>query len=193
MKMNKLETQMIVENTGNYDEEDIEYIMDIYNELVKHIGFEDKRKDKRFVVKFHDVFYYTPEGIDEETFNTWFEDFCRWEYDYILDQAKEKNIDIDGMLTRMNVGHYQAFVVDIPEITEENAVDLAMEIYDELPYEKEKYVKNYIEVVNMLQDLEDNYMEEWMAALEANEVLPQDKIDEMRKRYNEDRERRKAK
>ena len=184
---------MIVEDTGNYDEEDIEYIMDIYNELVKHIGFEDKRRDKRFIVKFHDVFYYTPEGMDEETFNTWFEDFCRWEYDYILDQAKEKNIDIDEMLTRMNVGHYQAFLVDIPEITEENAVDLAMDVFDEMEYNGCEYVKNYIEVVNMLQDLEDNYMEEWMCMLEANELIPKEKIDEMRKRYNEDQERRKAK
>lgn len=193
MKMNKLEALAIVENTGNYEEDEKEYILDIYEDVMKHVGFEDERRDKRFIVKFHDVYYYTPEEMETETFNTWFDDFCNWEYEYITESVKEQRIDLDRMLTRMDVGHYPAFVVDIPEITDENAIELAMEIYEEVPYEKEKYASDYVKVVELLRNLEDNYVDEWIAALEANEVLPQDKIDKMKKRYKEDRERRKAK
>ena len=63
--MNKLEAQMIVENTGNYSEEDVEEVMDTYEELMKNVGFEDNRRDKRYIVKFHDIFYYMPDGVEE--------------------------------------------------------------------------------------------------------------------------------
>ena len=54
------------ENTGNYDDTDVDYIMDTYKELVKHMGFEDNRGDSRYIVKFHDIPYYTPYDRDNE-------------------------------------------------------------------------------------------------------------------------------
>ena len=55
--MNKLEARIIIENTGNYDEDEIDEILGVYKTVLKHIGFKDRRKDNRFVVKFHDIFY----------------------------------------------------------------------------------------------------------------------------------------
>ena len=51
--MNKLEARAIIENTGNYDEEEIEEVMDVYDALAKNMGWKDTRSDKRYVVKFH--------------------------------------------------------------------------------------------------------------------------------------------
>ena len=104
--MNKLEAQIIVENTGNYDSGEIEEILEIYQEVIKHIGFKDNRRDSRFIVKFHDIFYYTPEKIENtDEFDGLFEAFCDDMYNDILEQAHEKNIYIDEMLHPMHVGH----------------------------------------------------------------------------------------
>ena len=134
--MNKLETQAIIESTGNYDEEDVEYIMGIYNKLATHIGFEDKRRDKRYVVKFHDVFDYIPEKWNDNEDDLWsvFDMFCSDQIEYVEESIGEHGIDLGSVLTRYTVGSYQAFIVDIPEITEENLADLAMNIYDKLGY-----------------------------------------------------------
>lgn len=194
--MNKLEAQAIIEKTGNYDKEDMEDIMNIYDEVVKHIGFEDKRRDKRYIVKFHDIFYYTPEEIqkNEVTFDMLFENFCNQQVEYMEEYFFEKKIYIDDMLHPMYVGHYQAFIVDIPEITSENAAEITMNVYNEFPYEGDKYVKNYIEVVNTLQDLEDNYMDYWIEFLE-NEAefrnIPKKYVEETKNNYKKDKERRK--
>lgn len=191
--MNNLEAKAIIEATGNHDEEDTEYIMDIYKNVVKHIGFEDKRRDKRYIVKFHDIFYYMPDGVEEAAADNLFERFCEDQADCISDALEEKHIDIDEMLHPMCVGHYQAFTVDIPEITKENAVEVAMLIYDEYGWRGDVYVDNYVYTVNVLQDLEDNYMDYWIEFLEANEYMPKPMIDEIRERYKKDMERRKAK
>ena len=191
--MNKLEAQIVVENTGNYDEEETEEILEVYETVMKHVGFEDKRRDSRFVVKFHDIFYYAPKEIEDTAeFDSLFNDFCYIMYDAIVDQAHEKNIDIDYMLHPMYVGHYQAFVVDIEEITNDNAIDVAMKVYDEFNYEGKEYVENYIYLVDILQDLEDNYMEYWFEFLDGNEYCTQQTIDEMKEEYHKDMERRKA-
>ena len=34
--MNKLEARMLIENTGNYEDSEIEEIMDVYEELTKN-------------------------------------------------------------------------------------------------------------------------------------------------------------
>ena len=188
--MNKLEAQAIIENTGNYDEEDVEYIMETYEELMKHIGFEDNRRDNRFIVKFHDIFYYMPDEVEAAEVDGLFENFCYEQSEIIDDELKEKNIDIDYMLTRYDVGHYRAFWVDIPEITKDNAVDLAMEIYDEFNYKGKDYVKNYIYTVNLLQDLEDNYMDYWIDFLEVNEI-DENLVKQIKENYNHDKERKK--
>lgn len=190
--MNELEARAIIENTGNYDEEEIDDVLCVYNILTKHIGFKDERRDNRFIVKFHDIFYYTPDEYEEIEMDRLFEEFCEMQYEYVGELLNDKHIDIDGMLHPMYVGHYQGFIVDIPEITSENAVDLAMEIYDEFNYEGGVYVGNYIEVVKILQDLENNYMEYWINFLEDNEFMPQKMIDEIKNKYHKDMERRQA-
>ena len=191
--MNKLEAQIVVENTGNYDEEETEDILEIYETVMKHVGFKDNRRDSRFIVKFHDIFYYAPRDIeDTDTFNSLFDAFCNDMYDNITEQAHEKNIDIDEMLHPMYVGSYQAFVVDIDEITNDNAIDVAMRVYDEFNYDGKEYVENYIYLVDLLQDLEDNYMEYWFDFLDGNEYYTQKTIDEMKEKYHKDMERRKA-
>ena len=191
--MNKLEAQIVVENTGNYDEEEIEDIIEVYETVMKHVGFKDNRRDSRFIVKFHDIFYYAPKDIeDTDTFNSLFDAFCNDMYDNISEQADEKNIDISEMLHPICVGHYQAFVVDIEEITNDNAIDVAMRVYDEFNYDGKKYVEDYVYLVDLLQDLEDNYMEYWFDFLELNEYYPQKMIDEMKNNYHKDMERRKA-
>lgn len=194
--MNKLEARIIIENTGNYDEEEIEEVLGVYETVMKHVGFEDKRRDNRFVVKFHDIFYYMPDEYErehEEEISSLFESFCSDMYDNITDMAWEKHIDIDEMLHPMFVGNYQAFVVDIPEITNDNAIDITMKVYDEFSWNGKEYVENYIYLVGLLQDLEDNYMDYWIEFLEANEFLNKETIEEIKNKYREDMERRKAK
>lgn len=192
--MNKLEAQAIIENTGNYVEEEIEDILKVYDELIKNIGFKDNRMDSRYIVKFHDIFYLEPEmkqdSEEYELYNDLFESFCYDQSEIIEEQLIENNIDIDEMLTRQSVGHYQAFIVYIPEITKENATELAMQIYDEFNYKGEEYVKNYIFTVNLLQDLEDNYPEYWIDFLELNE-FPENLVEEIKENYKKDQERKK--
>ena len=190
--MNKLEARIIIEDAGNYTEEEVEEVLEVYEAVQKHIGFEDKRRDNRFIVKFHDIFYYAPDKYNEDTFSSLFEAFCEDVYDNIMTQLYEKHIDIDSMLHPMYVGHYQAFIVDIPEITNKNAIDLAMRIYDEFNYEGATYVENYIYAVNILQDLEDNYMEYWLDFLELNEFMNKEIIEAIKKKCHKDIERRKA-
>lgn len=191
--MNKLEARIIIENTGNYDEEEIDEVLGVYETVLKHVGFEDKRRDNRFVVKFHDIFYYTPEEIENtDEFNGIFDSFCEDMYDCIAETADEKNISIEDMLHPMYVGHYQAFIVDIEEITKDNAIDVAMKVYDEFSWNGKEYVENYIQLVNAMQDIEDNYMEYWFDFIEGNEYFPQETIDKMKDEYHKDMERRKA-
>lgn len=191
--MNKLEAQIVVENTGNYDEEETEEILEVYETVMKHVGFEDKRRDSRFIVKFHDIFYYAPKEMEDTAeFNSLFNDFCYDMYDNITEQAHEKYISVDDMLHPMYVGHYQAFIVDIPEITNDNAIDVAMQVFDEFGWNGKEYVENYVQLVDMMQDLEDNYMEYWFEFLDGNEYFSQKTIDEMKEEYHKDMERRKA-
>lgn len=190
--MNTMEARIIIENTGNYVEEEIEEVIKVYETVKKHIGFKDNRRDNRFIVKFHDIFYYTPDECEAAETDGLFETFCSDMYDNIIWQANEKHIDIDSMLHPMCVGHYQAFMIDIPEITENNAIDIAMKVYDEFPYEGVEYVENYIYLVEILQDLEDNYMTYWIEFLEGNDYLDEKTIKEIKDTYEKDMERRKA-
>lgn len=190
--MGKLEAQAIIEDSGNYDEEDTEYILETYEELCKHIGFEDQRRDSRYVVKFHDICYYSPyDGDNEQLFWNLFDEFCNEQLEWMQEENEEEGIDEDLMLTRYNCGHYPAFKVDIPEITEENTIELAMNIYDEAGYRGPEYVKSYIFMVNNLQAMEDNYMENWIEFLRCGEYIPEETIKEMENNYKSDKERRK--
>ncbi len=191
--MNKLEARIIMKDTGNYDEEELDEALDVYEIVLKHVGFEDKRSDNRFVVKFHDIFYYAPDETDDTgEFDNLFEEFCEDMYRYIEETAYEKNISIDDMLHPMYVGHYQTFVVDIPEITKDNAIDVAMLVFNEFGCNGRDYVENYIQLVNVMQDLEDNYMEYWFDFIDGNEYFTQETINKMKDAYHKDIERRKA-
>lgn len=192
--MNKLEARIVVENTGNYDECEMEYILETYEELEKHIGFEDNRSDKRFVVKFHDICYYSPdeEVVSDSEFWNLFSMFCDEQIEWIDEENKEEGIDGELMLTYYNCGHYPAFKVDIPEITKENTIEKAMEIYDEADYRGAEYVKSYIFMVEKLQAMEDNYMENWFEFLRCGEYIPEEEIKNMEEKYHKDMERRKA-
>lgn len=191
--MNKLEAQVIIENTGNYEEEEIEEVLDVYEEVIKHVGFKDERRDKRYVVKFHDICYYVPQEYEEEhegEFWGLFDEFCGEQIQILEEYFKEEDIDINEMLCSYYCGHYQTFKVDIPEITDANAVEIAMNAYDEFNYKGGKYVKDYIEVVNSLQELEDNYMEYWIEFLSLREDFPDKYLKEIKENYKRDKEKK---
>lgn len=190
--MNRLEAKALIEADGYYEEEDEEYILETYDELIKNIGFEDNRRDKRYVVKFHDIGYYMPyEDENEVDFWNLFDLFCQDQIEWMDEENEMKDIDEEIMLTSWNTGHYPAFRVDIEEITDENAVELAMKIYDEVGYSGKEYVKNYIFMVNNLQAMEDNYMYLWFDFLRCGEYMPEKDIKEMEEKYKLDQERRK--
>lgn len=194
-KTNKLEAQAIAEATGNYDEADIEEIMNIYEKVIKHVGFEDNRRDKRYIVKFHDIFYCMPEENSNaytDRYEMVFNNFCYDMQDQLNETWRENNININLLLSNSFTGHYQAFMVDIPEITDENAIEIAMRVYDEgYNYTYQDYVSDYVFVVNTLQDLEDNYMEYWIDYLEANEYFTEEDIKKIKEKYESIKERRK--
>lgn len=190
--MNRLEAQALIEADGYYDENDMDYILETYDELIKNIGFEDKRRDKRYIVKFHDIGYYMPyDGDNEIDFWNLFDLFCQDEIEWMDEENKEKGVDEEIMLTDWNCGHYPSFRVNIENITEENAAELAMKIYDEVGYKGREYVENYIFMVNNLQTMEDNYMWNWIEFMRAGEYMPEKDIKEMEEKYKADQERRK--
>ena len=180
----ELEARMLLEQ--EYNEEHIEDIMDIYRDVMKHIGFEDKRRDKRFIVKFHDIFYYKPRDLEDDEdarFNDLFNEFCNERSKYIEEELREIGIDVDIMLTRYNVGHYRAFELYIQTITQDNALDITKEIWGR--FLEDSYASDYIYVVDSLQDLEDNYMEYWIEFLRDIDY-PDAYIKQIEDAYNKD-------
>lgn len=184
--MNKLEAQAYFEQ--NYDEFDVEELMDIYENVIKHIGFEDNRRDERFVVKFHDIFYCEPEET-EENLDVLFEEFCEWEHECLMDDLKEQQIDVNKMMASREVGHYQAFELVIPEITKENAIEVTENIFNENLYAD--YVNDYVYTANALQNMEDNYMEDWIEFVRGN--IPEKEVKEIEEKYKAEKERINAK
>lgn len=191
--MNKLEARALIENTGNYEEEKIEEVMDVLEVLEKHMGYEDNRSDKRFIVKFHDISWYTPdEFTDTEQFDGLFDAFCNDQYEYFMEGIKEQEItraNVGDMLDSRYCGHYQTFKVEMPYIREDNIVQLAQDFYDEYNYEGGQFVEDYITVKNALQDLEDNYVEYWIQFLKDMEV-DEKIVKETETKYNEDLKRK---
>lgn len=197
MAMKELEIRMLAEASGNYyDEEDIDELIKVYRDVEKNVGFKDERRDKRFIVKFPEIFYYMPEEYErehEDEINYLFGDFCDIQQEYIKDTLKEEGISVGDLLDQHSFcGHYQTFAIDIPEITEENAIEVAMNIFDEFDYYWDKYASNYVRTVELLQDLEDNYMEYWFEFLEGCDNFPKKLVNEMKYKYRKDIERRKA-
>ena len=185
-QIKELEARALFEK--DYDEEEVEDLIDVYREVVKHIGFVDDRNDSRFVVKFHDIFYHTPQlnNEEQETFDLLFDDFCNWQYETIMDDCKYNRIDVKNMLSNRMCGHYATFLVDIPEITEENAAEIAEKLYDEgVSYD---YVNDYVYVVDSLKNMEKYYMDDWLNFIEDSD-LPRNIITETRENYETYKER----
>ena len=190
--MNKLEARVLIEDTGNYDEEEIDDVVEVYEELAKHIGWEDKRRDRRYVVKFHDIFWYMDdewERENEDRLNFFFEEFCEQMCEMVEEEATYKNIDTKQLLTYRTCGHYETFNVEMPYIGEDNIVELAEQFYDEYNYQGKECAKNQIELVEILYSLEQNYVEYWFEFLENSE-FPQKLLKEMREKYQKDQEKK---
>lgn len=190
---NLLEIKAYYES-ANYNEDEIPEILNIYTHLMEHVGFEDKRKDKRFVVKFPDVFYYKPELTHEEDeiYESLFNAFCQDTYETVHDTLEDHNFGdkdaVRGMFKLLNVGSYRAFRVPIDAITEDTAPTLAMDIFDEF-YDGDRandYIDAYIDSVNAMQALEDNYMDYWVEFLTDNE-FPEHLIKQIRDKYEQDK------
>lgn len=179
----RLEAQALIEDTGNYVDDDIPYIMDVYDELAKHIGWEDNRRDPRFIVKFHDVIYYTP---DEIGYDSLFEMFCAETYDNVTDELAELGINTDKHLMFLALGHYRAFKIKMPRIDRDNIVRLATDFYDEYNCEAKDRVKEHLQIVDVLQNLEDTYFEQWCEFLDVNEYATPAQLKEMKDKYNKD-------
>ena len=185
--MATIEAELLLKKEGCYEDEEMEDVLRVYDELAKHIGFKDNRRDSRYVVKFHDIFWHTPEEyINSKEFEWMFNDFCEQQYE-LADESATKEFSIDDMLTKQCVGSYRAFVVDIPEITEDNLVELSMQIYDEFNYKGGWYVEDYITVVNFLQDLEDNYMDYWLDFIDGN--VDDEIFQKTKESYNKSKEK----
>lgn len=165
----------------------LEEFLEDYLPIVKtHIGFKDERRDKRFVVKFHDICYYTntqdtneeKADMDEEAFNNLFEMFCKDMYETTEQVMKENHMDERSLFRMHEVGHYQAFEMIIPELTEENYLDKALEIYNECL--SPSYIDNYTKLSDHLQDMEDNYMTYWLDFLREMDI-PEETIKNIEK------------
>lgn len=187
--MNKLEARILIENTGNYVEEEIDDVMEVYEELEKHLGWEDERRDSRYIVKFHDIFYYMDDEWEkehEQELYDLFDMFCNMMYDDTKEEENYNNIDVSRLLASGYTGHYQSFCVDMPNITEENIVELTQDFYDEFNYEGKEYVKEHIKEVEILKSLEDHYIEYWFDFL-SNEEFPVKVLKKMEEKYNKEK------
>lgn len=196
--MNKdLETKIYLQSKGFDDYEIEELIEDYIPEVEKCIGFEDNRSDKRFVVKFHDICFFTntPEDMDEETFDYLFDIFCSQEYEATKDFMDEECVLSEQKLFKTyEVGHYQMFEYIVEDkITEENVIDIAIDIYNEglSPY----YIHDYTKLSNYLYEMEKHYMEWWLDFLreeeEVNDGLTKASIKNIERRMKDWEEKRK--
>lgn len=156
--LHRLEARAILEQ--EYGESDVEDVLYIYDSVVKHIGFEDKRRDKRFIVKFHDIFTVTPTMPSEEFFDKMFDAFCSQQYDNYMEEMHTLGVNVNNVLQPNTIGHYRAFPLDIPHITEENTIDIAREVHDR--WLGLHYVDDYVAMVEAMQAMEDSYLNDWL-------------------------------
>lgn len=177
------------------DDYELEEFLEDYLPRVKaHIGFKDERRDSRFVVKFHDICYYTntqdtkdeKADMTQEEFNSLFEMFCSDQYgstEYVMEDG---HMSMNMLFKWQQVGHYFAFEKIIPELTEENYLDIALEIYNEGL--SPDYIDGYTKLSDHLQDMEDNYMTYWLEFLRATDI-PETTIKNIERRWKEHEEK----
>ena len=171
-----------------------EFLEDYLPRVKAHIGFKDERRDPRFVVKFHDICYYTntqdtneeKADMTQEEFDSLFEMFCDDQYEGTKYVMKDNHMNSDDLFGRYDVGHYLAFELIIPELTEENYLDKALEIYNEGL--SPNYIDDYAILVRHLQDMEDNYMTYWLEFLREKDI-PETTIKNIERRWREHEEK----
>lgn len=205
MDKHRLEARILIESTGNYVTDDpdvfelsVDDVMEVYDKLMEHLGFEDTRRDKRYVVKFHDIFYYTPEEyINTDEFEAVFETFCEVAHEDIAESLKEDNCKVkrvcdSDLLSNRYVGNYRPFMVDIPEISIDNAAQLAMDLIEELSYPDvaAEYVEAYITIVTRMKEWEESYMEYWVDLLKGNEYASEEIIEQIENNIKKAKEKK---
>lgn len=177
------------------DDYDLEEFLEDYLPRVKaHIGFKDERRDPRFVVKFHDICYYTntqdtkdeKADMTDEEFNSLFDMFCNDMYESTKQVMEDNYMNERELFSIHDVGHYRAFEMIIPELTEENYLEKALEIYNEGL--SPSYIDGYAILVRHLQDMEDNYMTYWLEFLRATDI-PETTIKNIERRWKEHEEK----
>ena len=191
-----LEEKIWAQNNFSDDFEIEEFLEDYLPEVKKHIGFKDERDDTRFVVKFHDICFYTntqdtaDEKADmaEQEFDSLFGTFCTDMYNNTEQFMEEEGISDNELFSMHDVGHYKAFEKIIPELTEENYLDIALEIYNEGL--SPEYINEYTKLSYYLQDMEDNYMTYWLDFLRCMDI-PEETIKNIERRWKEHEEKRK--
>ena len=191
-----LEEKIWAKDQLNDDLELEEFLEDYLPRVKAHIGFKDERDDKRFVVKFHDICYYTntqdtneeKADMTDEEFNSLFEMFCNDQYEGTKYVMEDNHMDERELFSTYYVGNYSAFEMIIPELTEENYLEKALEIYNEGL--SPSYIDNYAILVRHLQDMEDNYMTYWLEFLRATDI-PETTIKNIERRWKEYNEKHK--
>lgn len=189
-----LEEKIWATNQLNDDYEIEEFLEDYLPRVKAHIGFKDERRDPRFIVKFHDIYFYTntqdtseeKADMDEEEFNSLFDIFCSDMYESTKCLMEDNHMDEKSLFSRYDVGHYNAFEMIIPELTEENYLEKALEIYNEGL--SPSYIDDYIILARHLQDMEDNYMTYWLEFLRATDI-PETTIKNIERRWKEHEEK----
>lgn len=189
-----LEEKIWAQNNFSDDFEIEEFLEDYLPEVKKHIGFKDERDDPRFIVKFHDICFYTntqdtsDEKADmaESEFDSLFGTFCTDMYENTKQFMEEEGISDSELFSIHDVGHYKAFEKIIPELTEENYLDIALEIYNEGL--SPDYINEYTKLSYYLQDMEDNYMTYWLDFLRCMDI-PEETIKNIERRWKEHEEK----
>lgn len=183
-----LEEKIWAKEQFGYDYELEEFLEDYLPRVKAHIGFKDERSDKRFVVKFHDILYHTntqdtndeKADMTDEEFDSLFDMFCNDQYEGTKYVMEDNHMGEHSLFKRYDVGHYNAFELIIPELTEENYLEKALEIYNEGL--SPSYIDDYAILVRHLQDMEDNYMTYWLEFLRATDI-PEATIKNIERRW----------
>ena len=191
-----LEEKIWAQNNFSNDFEIEEFLEDYLPGVKKHIGFKDERDDPRFVVKFHDICFYTntqdtsdeKADMTESEFDSLFGTFCTDMYENTEQFMVEEGIGDSELFSIHDVGHYKAFEKIIPELTEENYLDIALEIYNEGL--SPDYINEYTKLSYYLKDMEDNYMTYWLDFLRCTDI-PEETIKNIERRWKEHEEKRK--
>ena len=191
-----LEEKIWAQNNFSGDFEIEEFLEDYLPEVKKHIGFKDERDDPRFVVKFHDICFYTntqdtsdeKADMTESEFDSLFGTFCTDMYENTKQFMVEEGISDSELFRIRDVGHYKAFEKIIPELTKENYLDIALEIYNEGL--SPDYINEYTKLSYYLQEMEDNYVTYWLDFLRCMDI-PEETIKNIERRWKEHEEKHK--